>query len=74
MTVAVLTTQGATPYYNNSLRIDNVSITPKYYGGSQITSGNANGIDTYTYVIIRKDSTGNPSNDFTILYSQSQYS
>lgn len=74
MTVAILTTQGATPYYNNSVRIDNVSITPKYYGGSQITSGNANGIDTYTYVIIRKGSTGNPSNDFTILYSQSQYS
>ena len=74
MTVAIITTQGATPYYNNSVKIDNVSITPKYYGGTQITSGNANGLDAYTYVVIRKGSTGNPSNDFTILYSQSQYS
>jgi len=74
MTVAVLTTQGATPYYNNSVKIDSVSITPKYYGGSAITSGNANSLDSYTYVVIRKDSTGNPSADFTILYSQSQYS
>ena len=74
MTVAVLTTQGATPYYNNSVKIDNVSITPKYYGGSVINSGNANSLDSYTYVVIRKDSTGNPSADFTILYSQSQYS
>ena len=74
MTVAVLTTQGATPYYNNSVKIDGVSITPKYYGGSIINSGNANSLDSYTYVVIRKDSTGNPAADFTILYSQSQYS
>jgi hypothetical protein len=74
MTVAILTTQGSTPYYNNTVSIDGVGITPKYYGGSVITSGNANGLDSYTYVVIRKDSTGNPSADFTILYSQSQYS
>jgi hypothetical protein len=74
MTVAILTTQGATPYYNNVVRIDGVGITPKYYGGSVINSGNANSLDSYTYVVIRKDSTGNPSADFTILYSQSQYS
>jgi hypothetical protein len=74
MTVAILTTQGSTPYYNNSVSIDGVAITPKYYGGSVINSGNANSLDSYTYVLIRKDSTGNPSADFTILYSQSQYS
>lgn len=74
MTVAILTAQGATPYYNNSVKVDGVSIIPKYYGGSIITSGNANSLDSYTYVVIRKDSTGNPSADFTILYSQSQYS
>jgi hypothetical protein len=74
MTVAILTTQGSTPYYNNAVNIDGVGITPKYSGGSTITSGNANGLDSYTYVVIRKDSTGNPSDDFTVLYSQSQYS
>jgi hypothetical protein len=74
MTVAILTTQGATPYYNNVVQIDGVGITPKYYGGQTITSGNANSVDSYTYVIIRKASTGNPVNDFTVLYSQSQYS
>lgn len=73
MTVAILTTQGATPYYNNVVRIDGIGITPKYYGAQVITSGNANSIDSYTYVIIRKAATGNPVNDFTVLYSQSQY-
>jgi hypothetical protein len=68
ITVAVLTTQGSTAYYNSTVRIDGSSITPKYYGGTTISSGNANSIDLYTYVIIK---TG--SGAFTVLYSQSQY-
>ena len=69
MTVAVMTTQGSTPYYNNGVRIDGVSQTVKYYGGVPITSGNANSIDLYTYVIIKT-----AVNTYTVLYSQSQYS
>ena len=77
ITVAILTTQGITPRYNTVVRIDSINVTPKYYGGTQINSGNGSGIDMYTYVIIRKaNSSGpsyNPNNDFTVLYSQSQY-
>ena len=41
-TVAVMTTQGATPYYNSTVQIDGVTQSVKYYGGVPITSGNAN--------------------------------
>ena len=68
-TVAVMTTQGATPYYNSTVQIDGVTQSVKYYGGVPITSGNANGIDVYTYVIIKT-----AVNTYTVLYSQSQYS
>lgn len=69
MTVAVMTTQGSTPYYNNTVRIDGITQSVKYYGGIPITSGNANSIDLYTYVIIKT-----AANTYTVLYSQSQYS
>ena len=68
MTVAIMATQGSTAYYNSTVKIDDVTVTPRYYGGTQITSGNANSIDMYTYVIIKTA----PST-FTVLYSQSQY-
>ena len=50
------------------------TIPPYYYGGETINSGNPNGLDVYTYVIIRKSNTGGPGDQFTILYSQAQYS
>jgi hypothetical protein len=68
ITVAILTTQGSTAYYNNVVTIDGVSVTPKYYGGAQIVSGNVNSVDMYTYVIIKT-----AANTYTVLYSQSQY-
>jgi hypothetical protein len=68
MTVAIMTSQGPIPYYNSTVQIDGLTVTPRYYGGSQITSGNANSIDVYTYVIIKT-----ANNTFTVLYSQSQY-
>jgi len=68
ITVAFLATNGATGYYNNSVKIDGTEITPRYYGGFAPTFGNPNSIDSYTYVIIKiADST------FTVLASQSQY-
>ena len=68
MTVAIMTSQGPIPYYNSTVQIDGVAVTPRYYGGTQITSGNSNGIDVYTYVIIKT-----ANNTYTVLYSQSQY-
>ena len=74
LTVAMNTKQGSTAYYNNVVKIDGRQISPRYYGSLTINSGNPNSLDLYTYVIIRKDSTGNPTSDFEVLYSQSQYS
>jgi hypothetical protein len=68
ITVAVLTTQGSTAYYNSSVTIDGIAVSTKYYGGVSYTSGNANSVDVYTYVIIKT-----ASNTYTVLASQSQY-
>jgi len=78
MTVAIVTKQGATAYYNNIITIDNQTVTPYYYGGENINTGNAGtvseaSIDVYTYVIIRNASGGTIDQQFTVLYSQSQY-
>jgi hypothetical protein len=73
LTVAMNTVQGSTAYYNNAVKIDGISVTPRYYGSLTINSGNPNSLDLYTYVIVRIQSTGDPTSDFTVLYSQSQY-
>jgi hypothetical protein len=75
ITVAFLATQGATAFYNNQIRIDGTDVTSsvRYYGGAAYTSGFENGIDVYTFIIIRKQLTGTPSQQYTILASQSNY-
>ena len=73
ITVAITTKQGPTAYYNNEVYIDDVRVSPRYYGSLTINKGNPNSLDLYTYVIVRKNDTGNPIDDFDVLYSQSQY-
>ena len=68
ITVVFLVTQGSTAYYNNGLQIDGTSLTPKYQGGSAWTSGNASGIDIYSYTIIKTASA-----TYTVLASQIQF-
>lgn len=68
VTVAFLVTQGATAYYNNALTIDGTSVTPKYQGGTAWSSGNASGIDSYVYTIIKTASA-----TYTVLASQTQF-
>lgn len=57
ITFVFMATQGATAYYNSafgaSIQIDGVNVTPKWLGGSAPTSGNPNGVDVYTYTIIK---------------------
>ena len=53
LTVAVLTTQGATAYYNAGFQIDGTNVTPNWQGGTAPSAGNASGIDVYTYTIIK---------------------
>ena len=68
LTVVFLVTQGATAYYNNALTIDGSSVTPKYQGGTAWTSGNASGIDAYSYTIVKTDSAA-----FTVFAAQTQF-
>lgn len=68
ITVAFMAKIGSTAYYNSAIKVDGVAITPKWFGAVAPTSGYTNGIDTYTYVILKT-----ASNTFTILASQSQY-
>ena len=68
LTVVFLVTQGATAYYNNAFTIDGNSVTPKYQGGTAWTSGNASGIDAYSYTIVKTGSAA-----FTVLAAQTQF-
>ena len=68
LTVVFLVTQGATAYYNNAVTIDGSSVTPKYQGGTAWSSGNASGIDAYSYTIVK---TGAAT--FTVFAAQTQF-
>lgn len=68
LTIAFMTTNGATAYYPTAHQIDGNSITPKWQGGTAPTSGNASSIDSYTYTIIK---TGNAA--FTLLAAQTKF-
>jgi hypothetical protein len=68
VTVVFLVTNGATAYYNNALTIDGSSVTPKYQGGTAWTSGNASGIDAYSYTIVKTGSAA-----FTVFAAQTQF-
>jgi len=68
MTCAVLSTQGATPYYLSTYQVDGSAVTPKWSGGSAPSSGNAASIDAYSFTIIK---TGAAT--FTVLGSLTQY-
>lgn len=68
ITVAFLVTQGASAFYNNAITIDGTSVTPKYQGGTAWSSGNASGIDVYTYTIVKTASA-----TYTVFASQTQF-
>ena len=68
ITMAILSTNGATAYYPNGFQVDGSSVTPKWQGGTAPTSGNASSIDTYTYTIIKTASA-----TFTVLASQTKF-
>jgi hypothetical protein len=68
VTMTFLVTQGSTAYYNSALTIDGISVTPKWLGGSAPTAGNINGVDVYTYTIIKTGSAA-----YTVFASQSRY-
>jgi hypothetical protein len=70
VTMAVLTTQGSTAYYNTAVQVDGTTsgVTTYWQGGTAPTKGNASGIDVYTYTIIKTASA-----TYTVLASLTQF-
>jgi hypothetical protein len=66
----LLATQGTTAYYNSAITIDGTSsgVTVYWQGGTAPTKGNASGIDSYSYVIIKTASA-----TYTVLATQTQF-
>jgi hypothetical protein len=69
VTVAFLVTQGATAYYNSAVQVDGTTsgVTTRWLGGAP-TAGNASGIDSYRFLILK---TGSAT--FTVLASNTQF-
>lgn len=68
LTVVVLVTNGATPYYMTALQVDGSAQTIKWQGGSAPTSGNASSIDAYSVTLIKTASA-----TYTTLVAQTQF-
>ena len=69
VTLVFLATQGGSAFYNSSFTIDGSAVTPKWFGGAAPSAGNANGIDVYTYTIIKTGSAA-----YVVLASLSKFS
>lgn len=69
ITVVHMVTQGSTAYYNSSVQVDGTTtgVTTKWQNGAP-ASGNASGIDVYSYTVIK---TGSAT--FTVLASQTAF-
>ncbi len=68
VTVALMATQGATPYYPSAFQIDGSTVSPKWQGGVAPTAGNASGIDVYTFTIIKT-----AASTYVVLAAQTQF-
>jgi len=67
ITLVWLNTNGATPYYPNTIQIDGSTVTPKV--PAAITAGNASAIDAYSFTIIKTAAT--PT--YTVLETQTKF-
>jgi hypothetical protein len=67
-TIAFIATNSGTAYYPSTFTIDGNSVTPKYQGGTAISSGNANSIDAYAITIIKTADAV-----YTVLASQTKF-
>lgn len=68
ITVCMLTTQGATPYYVTAVQIDGTPVSVNWSGGTAPTAGQASGIDAYNFSIIKTASA-----TYTVLGSLTQF-
>jgi len=52
-TVALITKQDNTTFYNNVIQVDGTTVTAIWQGGSAPTGGNASSTDVYTYTALK---------------------
>ena len=68
VTIALVTKQGTTAYYNSAVTVDGSAVTPYWLGGTAPTAGNASGVDVYSYTVIKTASA-----TYTVLASQTKF-
>ena len=68
ITIAHISANGGSAYYNSAVTIDGGSITPEWQGGAAPSAGNASSNDVYSYTIIK---TGDAA--FFALAAQTQF-
>lgn len=69
MTLVLMVTNGATPYYPNVIQVDgSAPTTTRWSGGTAPTSGNANAVDVYTFTISKLSGSG-----MNVLASQTKF-
>jgi hypothetical protein len=68
ITVAYVSKQGATAYYNTTVQVDGSTVTPVWQGGAAPTAGNTTSNDLYTFTAIKT-----ASSTFTVLAAQTQF-
>jgi hypothetical protein len=69
VTVVLIANMGATPYFNNGVRVDGTVYTPAWVGGTAPTGGTASGTDLYSYTIVKTNELS-----FIVLASRTAYS
>jgi hypothetical protein len=67
-TIALITKQNNTTFYNNVIQVDGTTVTAIYQGGSAPTTGNASSHDVYTYTAIKT-----AASTYTVLAAQTQF-
>jgi hypothetical protein len=68
ITVAYVSKQNATAYYNTTVQVDGSTVTPVWQGGSAPVGGNSTSNDVYTYTAIKT-----AASTFTVLAAQTQF-
>jgi hypothetical protein len=68
VTVALLTKNNNTTFYNNVLQIDGTTVTAIWQGGTAPTAGNASSTDVYTYTALKT-----AASTYTVLASITQF-
>jgi hypothetical protein len=67
-TVVLLATQGGSAFYPTAFTVDGSAVTPKWLGGAAPTGGNASGIDSYSFTIIKT-----AASTYTVIASQARF-